>query len=322
MVGPNSKNADNILNGIVKKTDPSLTTRAIRQFIEYKLHGADGGKNLNEIVFNKGNGLSEDFLSFLTTKPEFDEVSDDQRKSFKNVNSAQFLRETIGIGVGFESKRRALEKVIEREFTLTSAQKDIAVSAIKTLSLTELTKYVNNQASRKGFITETFPKKAEQPQEQDFRRQLESIFERKTVHLDEDQKQSVSRILVSPHVSEQDIEGILPFFGNLEDKQLLVKYFLPTVTLAELADMGIVTKQEVHSYILNSIHSQITDKNFTVDVELLESIDPRDIIIATELMPESDLDILIGRQGKQEISKRIEEANQEMLKEFETGSTL
>lgn len=44
------RNATNESAEQAKKANPSLTTQAIREFIESKLLGPDGGGNFNEIV--------------------------------------------------------------------------------------------------------------------------------------------------------------------------------------------------------------------------------------------------------------------------------
>lgn len=193
-----------------------------------------------------------------------------------------------------ESKRDTLGKVLDREFSLTSAQKQNIDSEIKTFSLSDLTKYLNYATSRKELIARVFPKKETQPQEHDLGKQLESLLAKNHVVLDEKQKENISRLLISSHISEQDVEGVLSLFTKLEEKQLLIKYFLPTITLAELEEMGILSKSQVHAYIRKCVESQIIGKDFTIEDELIESVDPSDIVLPTNLLPETDLDVLLA----------------------------
>lgn len=238
------------------------------------------------------------------------------------MEKSLFLKEVVRIGAGMESKRDTLVKILDREFNLTDAQKKSIISEIQTLSLADLTKHLNYRTTRKGFIEQVFPKQATQPTEQDFGKQFERVFAKKNITLNENQKEGVARLFVSSHVSEHDVEAILPLFTKLEEKQLLIKYFLPTITLAELEEMGILTKPQVHAYIRKCVDSQIIGKDFTIEDDLIDSIDPSDIILPTNLLPETDLDRLLAGKGKKAIMKQIESTNQEIAQEFETGNTL
>lgn len=132
----------------------------------------------------------------------------------------------------------------------------------------------------------------------------------------------MARLLSSSHVSEQDVDAILPLFGKLEEKQLLIKFFLPTITLADLEEMGILNKQQVHAYIRKCIDSQIIGQDFVLEDDLINSVDPIDIILPTNLLPETDIDRLLAGKGKRVIVKQIEETNQEKIKAFEHNNSL
>lgn len=210
------------------------------------------------------------------------------------MEKALFLKEAVRIGAGMESKRDTLEKVLDREYNLTDNQKNILISEIKLFPLADLTKHLNFHTTRKEFMERTFPKKETQPQELDYLGQFEAVFGKENIILNEDQKEGVARLLQSPHVSERDVEAILPLFTTPDEKQLLVKYFLPTITLAELEEMGIIDKHQVRLYIQKYVQSQIIGNDFSIEDDLIDSVDPSDIILPTYLLPESSVDRLLA----------------------------
>lgn len=163
MTDPNSKTTsatiDDKLEKTQKKADPSLTTQAIRQFIEHKLSSDTGGTNFDIILQNEGNGLNDEFLKFTDTLPELDDRSDAQMQALKNVTGMQFLRETLRIGAGFESKRKALIGLIESEYESGIETKKLQ-DTIHGLSLGDLTHYLRNSTERNKFVKLTFPNKS------------------------------------------------------------------------------------------------------------------------------------------------------------------
>lgn len=240
----------------------------------------------------------------------------------QSFEKALFLNEVVRIGAGIESKRSTLEKLIDREFELTSEQKEHIIAEIETFSLAELTTHLSYRTTRKTLVSRLFPKKETQPKEQDFDKQFETLFAKNHISLNESQKEAVSHLLTSPYVHEDDIEKILPLFEKLEEKQLLVQYFFPTITLGVLQKMGILSEKQVHDYIRQSIDKKLIGKDFAIEEELVESVDADDIVLPTKLMPETDLDILLAGPGKKMIADRIRESNEAMNEEFAQGNTL
>lgn len=164
MVNSNSKNSstDNVdekKEKTQKKPDSSITTQAIRQFVEYKLLGSDGGRNFDEIKSNKGNGLSDEFLEFIKKQPRFDERTKEQEEIFKNVSNTQFLRETLSIGAGFESKRKALVNLYTSEYVLdpkNKKQHQLLNDVISNKSLDELTTLLKSESLRDENLRQIF----------------------------------------------------------------------------------------------------------------------------------------------------------------------
>lgn len=304
-----------------KKADESLTTRAIRGFIEHRLHGDDGGENFNEIISNKGNGLSEDFLKFIATKPELHEQSDVQKEAFRNVNSAQFLSESVRIGVGFENKQEALENLLSEEYeglTLKDIKK--CATRIQWLSLDNLTYYLRNSSERHKFITITLP---EVPlKKKDFLAFLNNI-QIKGVNLDEKQKQAIRGLRDLNHIDEDILRDILPKF-SFEQKQLLIRAFLPTVSLWELVRMGLIAETEARKVVADKIGAgkilaSLWEK-WSEITGFIRNIDLDQIVIPTKLFPEDVVDRIISlgwvKQIKKELDTLFDEVKQEERDEF------
>ncbi|NDK19480.1 hypothetical protein GW819_01425 [Candidatus Gracilibacteria bacterium] len=307
-----------------KKTDESMTTRAIRDFIEHKLLGDDGGKNFNEITSNKGNGLSEDFLKFLAKKPEFDEQSNEQIESFKSVKNVQFLRETLRIGVGFETKQEALKKIIFDEYEgLDNAMKKDFDNRVDTMSLANLTYYLRNSSERHKFVKLTLPNTP--LKKKDFLAFLDSL-EIDGTKLTEEQKHSFLFIQGLNHVDEKDIENLLLLFpeNNLEQKQLLIRAFLPTVSLGDLVRMRIITESEARRVVKEKLDTKGVFKDIeNIDTEIeafIERVDLDEVIIPTKLFPEEVVNKILSTEGvkkiKQELNELFDELKQDVRDEF------
>lgn len=215
---------------IQKKANQSVTTEAIQLFMKDKLLGANGGKNFDTIIFNKGNGLSEEFMQFVATKPQFDELSPEQWASLANVNSTQFLREAYSIGAGLRSQQRALMNLYAREYTLDAVQTRNLEATVLQKSLDELSMFLKSELQRNQLVQRTFGEQA--PLKKTEEKQIDTLFH--GVNLTDEQKESVLRILADTYVSDEEIEGVISLFDgpeHTEHRQVLVKMFLPVTTL-------------------------------------------------------------------------------------------
>ena len=143
-------NAEDINAQKPKKADESMTTRAIKQFIEKKL--SLSGDVFDQMIRSKCMGLESEFIDFVSRDKAFDEQSKEQQESFKAVNSDRFLRETIGLGAAFTSKRKALEYVTNRGYDFTDLEDKKIRDAYGSLSLYELTSLVQSETRREKFL--------------------------------------------------------------------------------------------------------------------------------------------------------------------------
>lgn len=304
-----------------KKQSRNLVREFVTPFIETKLAADTGAEFYNRAKATKGEILG-DFLAYWKSRDEWNNLNKEEKIILESLEKALFLKEIVRIGAGMESKRDTLGKLLDREFDISENQKKSINSEIQLLSLGELTRYLSYSMKRKELISHIFPKKGTEPLEYKIGKQFETLFENNKVALNEDQKQAIFHLLVSPYADESHIDAILPLFSKLEEKQLIIKYFLPTITVGELQEMGILSKSQVSVYIRKCVEEQLIGKDFIIDDDLVDSVDPMDIILPTSLMPEEDLDKLLAGKGKREIIKQIEKENKERLEEFETGNIL
>lgn len=319
MANPNSQDILNKPDGV--KKNRNLVREFVTPFIETKLATDTGAEFYNRAKAIKGE-IMGDFLTHWKSRDEWNNLSKEEKATIEAFEKELFLKEIVRIGAGMESKRNTLEKLLEREFDISLIQKKSITSEILSLSLVDLTKYLSYSTKRKELISHIFPKKGTEPLSHDMQKQFEALFEKNNMLLNEDQKWGIYRLLTSSYVDESDLEAILPLFQSLEEKQLIIKYFLPTITVGELHEMGILSKHQISEYIRKCIEEQSIGKDFIIDDNLIESIDPYDIILPTSLMPEDDLDTLLAGKGKTAIIKQIQFINQENLEELENGNTL
>ncbi|MDP2103920.1 MAG: hypothetical protein Q8K26_03300, partial [Candidatus Gracilibacteria bacterium] len=321
MTDPNSKTTsatiDDKLEKTQKKADPSLTTQAIRQFIEHKLSSDTGGTNFDIILQNEGNGLNDEFLKFTDTLPELDDRSDAQMQALKNVTGMQFLRETLRIGAGFESKRKALIGLIESEYESGIETKKLQ-DTIHGLSLGDLTHYLRNSTERNKFVKLTFPNKS--INKKDFLSFLNGLdIDGKT--LTSDQKQAIIDIRDLNHVDEEQIIDLLKNFNTLEHKQLLIRAFLPTISLGKLIEMKVITKNEAHTAVKEKIQNGEMFGKFkdliTKNPDLIDRLDLDEIIVPTKLFPEDIVDKIITTEGIKQIKNELNELFDDVKKEYQ-----
>lgn len=323
--------AGNAQNGLVhaqedaeqgkKKQSRNFVREFVTPFLEEKLSGKDGGQFYLAAKRSKGN-VRSDFLKYWKSRDAWNNLSAPEKNTVEKMEKDLFLRELVRIGTSIESKRDTLEKLFDREFDLSDDQRKNIRSEIQSLSTDELAKHLSFGTTRKELIARVFPKKGTEPLGHDLGRQFEVLFEHNKVSLNEDQKQKIFHLLTAPYVDESHVDEILDLFPKLEEKQLIVKYFLPTVTLGDLQRMGILIKSQVTEYIRQCVKEQYIGKDFSVEEELIESIEPDDIILPTLLLPEPALDRLLAGKGKEAIIRQIESRNQEVIEESESGNTL
>lgn len=305
----------------VKKADESMTTRAIKWFIEKKL--SLGGDVFNQMMKSKCHGLEAEFATYIAQNRDFDSQSKEQQESFKAVTSAQFLRETIAIGAAFTSKRQALEHVISRNYDFSAPEMKKIRTKYESLSQQELTTYVQSEMKRDKFLKNIFPGKTLPYRSET--EQINAVFGHNT--LNAAQEEQVLKLLTARHVDPYDVQEALPLFKTEKQKQLLLKIFLPTVTLGALAYMGVLTHAQVKAAIYQSIeHGNLVPEfksmSETEKKEAVDQIDPDDIVIETMLFPDDVVDTILAGQGSKSIAEELSRINTERYDAVEADNAL
>lgn len=95
---------------------------------------------------------------------------------------------------------------------------------------------------------------------------------------------------------------------------MLLKIFLPTVTLGQLDDMGVLTKAQVRSAIHESIeHGNLVPQFHSLSEsekrDAVDQIDPYEIVIETMLFPEDVVDTILHGQGSKLIARELSNQN-------------
>jgi hypothetical protein len=254
-------------------------------------------------------GLESEFLEFISRDRAFDEQSKEQQEAFKAVTSARFLRETIALGAAFTSKRKALEHVINRGYSFTGTETKMIQDAYESLTRDELTTLIQSESKREKFLKNLFPNKT--LPYKSAKEQIDVVFGHN--NLTQDQEERVMKLLTENYVDPLQVQEILPLFdGN--QKQLLLKIFLPTVTLGELRDMGVLTHAQMRGAVQQSIDRghlvpQFENMNMAEKSDAVDSIDPYDIVIETQLFPQDIVDTILEGQGSKMIAQELSRLN-------------
>lgn len=159
--------------------------------------------------------------------------------------------------------------------------------------------------------------------QQDAIAQLERLLGARKIT--EAQKESMARLVLLPSVRPEDLDETLALFSTLPEKQLLIKYFLPTTTLGELASMIHLPQADIRRTIEHIIEKGHFD-TLRIDAsemrELVDKIDPNDIVIPTDLFPEDVVNAVLNSQGKKVIASEISKLNESIYDDFRYGNEL
>lgn len=267
-------------------------------------------------------GLETEFLDFIAKNRDFDEQSKEQQEAFRAVTSVQFLRETIALGAAFTSKRKALEYMIAREYDFPASETKKIQSEYENLSRDELTTLVQSESKREKFLKNLFPKKTLPYKSK--KDQIITIFGKNT--LSPLQEEQVLKLLVQRYIDPQEVQESLSLFDDTQ-KQLLLKTFLPTVTLGQLRDMRVLTKTQVKSVIYQSIERgdlvpEFASMSDTEKQDTVDQIDPNDIVIETMLFPKELVDTILLGEGSKMIAQELSRINIARYDEIDAENAL
>lgn len=241
-----------------KKQAASSVTRAMRVFVEERLSSADGQAFFNRIVQDNGYGeeeLRRMFMESVDRQEALDERDDHLKEALANVTMRQIRNTAIGLGAGFESKRSALRHIVEARYEFDAAKRGAIDEYIeKNLSMSALTDCVRSEAKRMRMLQKALPgmnRKEIESNRREHTNELEKVFAGK--HLSDEQRAAALNLLNRENVRPEDLRSIMGLFTELEEKQLLVKLFIPQVSLDDLETAGVLTHSQVRESIRKSI---------------------------------------------------------------------
>ena len=250
-------------------------------------------------------------MKFIAQNKAFDQQSKEQQDSFRAVNSIQFLRETISIGAGFASKREALKHIINRGYEFSDSELKQIKDSYNTLTRDELARYIASETEREKFLKNIFPGKT-LPYKA-INKQINDIFGNNV--LTDHQEELVASLLVKKNVSPFEVKEVIELF-NPNQQQLILKTFIPMISLGQLESMKVLTSQQVDDAIRKSIEQGNLIPRFANmqddDREnAIKQIDPNDIIIETMLFPNEVVKTILLSDGAKMIAKELSTINAE-----------
>lgn len=159
-------------------------------------------------------------------------------------------------------------------------------------------------------------------------KQWENILGNK--ELTPEQQASMKRVFTTRTLIDiNDLEEVLGLFSTETEKQLIIKFFLPTVTLYDLGpgQAEVLSDQQIRAAIRQSINEQHLGTDFPLDdadiERAIDDIDPRDITITTALFPGEVVDaILKSKNGKNTIRWAIQDVNKDNYEAIQAASNI
>ena len=320
MTNANSKNTVNQPDPV--KKNRNLVREFVAPFIETKVTSQGGVKFYNQAKSSNGNLLGE-FLMYWKSRDEWNNLTKDEKATLESLEKTVFLKEIVRIGAGFESKRSAILYIIGRDYDFSAIENKKVESEIQELYTNELNNLVQSENLREKFLKGLFPKKNLPHREQEAK--IDFVFSPN--HLNEKQRESILALLVKSHVDESDVTSALPLFTHSTDQKLLIKMFLPTITLGQLEGMGVLNKKQVQKAISESISrgnlgAHLHSMNDQERQEVVAYIDPDDIVIETMLFPDEVVDTILHGTGRKLIAQELTRRNDDLYKSLEGENNL
>lgn len=195
-------------------------------------------------------------------------------------------------------------------------------SEYEKLSREELTILVRSESKREKFLKNIFPGHTLPYRSE--KEQVIALFGKNTLSATEEEV--VINLLVKRHVDPLDVKESLAQF-NPEQKQILLKIFLPTVTLGQLGDMGVLTKAQVRSAVHESIEKgdlipEFASLSNDEKKAAVDQIDPYDVVIETMLFPREIVDTILESEGCKMIAEELSKINTARYDEVNAENSL
>lgn len=204
---------------------------------------------------------------------------------------------------------------MERAFDLTllvKKDRNYLSGKILELSLDDLDWIIGSQLERERWL-KGMPNL--QLVRRDISQEISRIFDRIT--LSPAQVETARKLITQPYVTEEDIGDALALFPNLASKQLLIKAFLPTISLGDLKRMKVLNKTQVRTAIEETLRKSDLGKIFGSKLSadevqtVVDNMDADEIMVDTMLFPADIVDTILHGTGRKAIADELNKQKKE-----------
>lgn len=293
------------------KDKVELLKKAVSIFIDKNMESESDAVDFYNKISSNSSSIITDFNKFIV-KSDFSTVDLKDKETPESLFDKLLLNITLKKCIKIETSRKKIKDIYTKEYEI----KDYSVleDEIKWYTTSKLSNLLSSEIARFKLLKNIYKSKwLSIPKETDFYNKIESQFNIKWVKLSLDQEKSLKRIMsLKTNVTISDLSKLInanpSIFTTLEQKQLFIKTFLPTVSLWQLLDWWIIDKKQMNLAI-DAEYESILAKYWVEKDDIWENllIDPYDIIISTFTFPEDTVDKLLGSSWIKNIVNEINE---------------
>ena len=308
---------------INKKVDKVwLLKNAVSDFVNKKMQREDDAVNFYDRVIESNYSITptipDDFLKFIKNT-EYSIINFSDKETPESLFNDILKKNVISKCIKLETIRKKTKDVFLALYDISDYS--FIESKVKKMTTWELSILLNSEIERNKFLKRIYINdKANLPKEKNLLDQIDKLFNINWVNLSEEQIKAVKKLIsYRENVTISDINSILncepKIFRTIEQKQLLIRAFLPTVNLKQLLDWWIIDKKQMNLAI-DAEYKNILDKYWVSEDKIWDNllIRPDDIIISTFLFPEETVDKLLSSDWLQNIVNEINKLKEEVRK--------
>lgn len=295
---PSSKENKEVKNtSSQKELDPKVV---IEKFIENRMQ--------NNILyfssFSQTNNFWGDFESYLKSHaPEYVE-------SFKKMDLQTMLsRLILETSKPLENIFSNVEKKFEKEYIFDSEKQEKLATRLQHQAPSTLKYLMYSNAWRAKFLKKEKIFSLEELQttaldSKDDEKILQSVFESIDVKIfkeDADKLQSLKQLMFAKNVNLHDVRNLFSWL-HWEQKKALVQYFIPTISLWDALEIGILNEKQVKENIKNQVLGKIQESDMN---DFLKNVDKKSYFIDTKNLEAASLELV--SQSEKYLSKIVKE---------------
>lgn len=270
------------------------------------------------------NKLKTDFETFIressTRKYRWITIWNEDWK-LSDIKFMEFLRaHTLWLWLWIETKRKKADEIFLKDYNLEDAQKARIVEQLWKKSQADLEKLLKSQKVREDFLESLFwENKPTLKEKEDFLRWIDFSWV-DVSSLTNDQKDAIYAIWnLSRTIYPDDIRDVLGFFQTLEQRQKLIKYFLPTISLRQLIDFWILHRNEAIIAIRNQYVNSIREQWLPITPDVYDYLDIEKLLdetfIATYLFPIEVVDRILNEDWLSNLANELNDIKAQLERE-------